>query len=250
MEHELTCLLKTLKTTMRAKGHTYATLAKELNVSEVTLKRTFTGHPTPLDRIFAICQALGVSFFDVTASAQRSAEEDYFLNSTQDDFFASHPAYYALFIDLYRRENPKRVREHWNLSEKDFFKVLRRLESLELLDVLPGNQFRFRMRGPVRVPKNGKLSRLILKKQSAHFLDRALGQIEETDVILQTSEVLMSAASCERLHADLMELGRKYRGISLQDETLLPKTKLKSVRWLLAFAPYRTDWREFKLDAH
>ena len=45
-----------------------------------------------------------------------------------------------------------------------------------------------------------------------------------------------------------MRSGAKYRIRAFRDRSLFSKEKLRSVRWLFAFAPFQTDWRQYKIS--
>ena len=59
---DIQALLQTLRSVMKAKKYTYARLARELGLSEVTVKRLFAGQGCTLDRIAEICDKIGTSF--------------------------------------------------------------------------------------------------------------------------------------------------------------------------------------------
>ena len=71
--------------------------------------------------------------------------------------------------------------------------------------------------------------------------------IENDDVCMHSAEVELSASQLTELVEEIHELGAKYRAQAFRDKGLLPSKKLKSVRWLLVFAPYETNWRQYKM---
>lgn len=136
-QQDIHAILQALKKTIRARGYTYADLAKKMSVSEVTIKRLFSSDHVSMKHLLRICDVLNVSLLDIAAIARDVSHPEYVLNEAQDRHFAANPRHYAIFIDLYRRKPASEVRKYWNLNEHDFFKVLRDLEKLGLLDVLP-----------------------------------------------------------------------------------------------------------------
>ncbi|MFL5814524.1 MAG: helix-turn-helix domain-containing protein [Bdellovibrionia bacterium] len=242
-QQDIQAILQALKKTIRARGSTYADLAKKMGVSEVTIKRLFSIDHVSMKHLLSVCDILNVSLLDLAVIARDASHSEYILNEAQDRFFAASPRHYAIFIDLYRRKPASEVKKYWGLNDRTFFNVLRDLEKLELLDVLPKNNYRFKMSGPVRVPKQGKLIKLFFT-HNIEFLEHVQAHADQPECFLQTSEVLLSKEHSGKLLNELKEIAKKVRDQSFVDETTLPARQKESVRWLFAFAPYETDWRK------
>lgn len=236
----------TLKEAMKAKGFTYSRLARKIGTSEVTIKRIFSqGQGCTLDRLFEICEAIGVSFFDIAALAKREEEVDYFLTHEQENHFAAKPAHFAIFKELLRGIPAHEIKKLWELDENRYFKILRSLEKLGLIDVLPENKVRLKVRGNIRMAHRGPLAKKILRPQINTFLDHVDDTLENKDVCMHSAEVELSEIHIKDLVAEIHALGTKYRARAFRDRSLLASKKLKSVRWLFCFAPFQTNWRQF-----
>jgi transcriptional regulator with XRE-family HTH domain len=238
----------TLREVLKAKGFTYAALAKKLGVSEVTIKRWFTGKGGTLKDIFAICEAIGISFHDLSALAKEEEEIDYILSTNQEKLFAKDPGLFGFFKRLHAGENPKILAKIWKLDSSKLFKILRRLESVDLLEVLPGNQVRLKTRGTIRYSHQGPLAQAILRPQISQYLDHIDRFLKNKDVCLHSAEVELSENHIKEFVAEIHQLGAKYRARAARDKNLLPQKKLKPVRWLFAFAPYETNWQQYGID--
>jgi AraC-like DNA-binding protein len=241
-------LLKTLREVLKSKKLTYATLAKKLKVSEVTIKRLFSTQNCNLQTVFTICDLIGISFFDLAALANQDHEVDYLLSTEQEKVFAAKPALFGIFRSLHRGISPKAVAGDWNLSPQELFRVLRKLEKLNLLEVLPQNQIRLKVIGNIRFQHQGPLARAILRPQNLQFLDHVDAVLKNDDVCMHSAEVELSKTHISELVDEIHALGAKYRARALRDKNLLSSDKLQSVRWLYAFAPYQTNWQQYKLE--
>lgn len=240
---ELIAILKTLKSQLKAKGHTYADLAEHLKIAEVTVKRLFTGRSLSLKLIFSICDFLNVSFFDVAAIAKDlNAQQAYVLSKEQDLYFSENPSSYFIFIHLYRRVSKEKILSDWNLDETSFFKLLRAYEKLGLIELFPKNNFKFKMSGLIHVPQ-ARL-RKVLQKYDQLFLQYIHSQTNFADkgALFQSAEVLLSEEHIEEFKNVIKDTLKKFKEHAFVDETMLPKSKTQSVRLLLAFAPYESRW--------
>jgi transposase-like protein len=243
---DIQALLQALREVLKAKGYTYRRLARELDVSEVTVKRVFA-KGCSLDRIAVICERVGTSFLEVAALAKTDEEVNYFLTPKQEAFFASFPACFGLFKDLYAGQTTKEVARTWRLNSTQLFKILRLLEKQGLLDVLSENKVRFKIRGTIRMTHRGPLAKKLLRPQILAFLDHVDRVLENEDVCMHSAEVELNETHIAEFVEEIHQLGAKYRARAFRDKSLFPKGKLKSVRWLLAFAPFQTDWQPYKL---
>lgn len=240
-------LFMTLKEVMKAKGFTYGLLASKIGTSEVTIKRIFSqGQSCTLDRLFEICEALGVSFFDIVALAKREEEVDYVLTLEQENHFAAKPAHFAILKELIRGVTAEQIKKFWELKDSDYFKILRSLEKLGLIDLLPENKVRIKIRGNIRMAHRGPLAKKILRPQINEFLNHIDRTLENKDVCMHSAETELSEAHIKEFVAEIHALGAKYRARAFRDRNLLSAKKLKSVRWLFGFAPFQTDWRQWQ----
>jgi transcriptional regulator with XRE-family HTH domain len=245
---EQKALIQTLRDVLKAKGYTYARLAREMGLSEVTVKRILGGSQScTLDRLVAICERIDVSFLDLAALARKEEEVDHVLTPAQEAYFGERPAHFAIIKALSLGATAEEIRAEFKLTDARFFKVLRALEKLGLLDVLPGSKFRLRVRGNIRWTHRGPLARRILRPQIVSFLDHVDRRLDDDDVCMHSAETEISAAHVAEFVDEIHELGAKYRARAFRDRTLLARGKLKPVRWLFAFAPYRSDWSQYRV---
>lgn len=241
---DLKLILSVIKKILKSRSLSYQKVAEGLGVSEVSIKRIFSGDTISLKNLLLICDLLNVSFLDIATIAKENSTTEYLLNKRQDDFFSEHPRLYALFIDLYRRTSPIKVKEYWNLTETEYFKILRNYEKLDLLTLYPGNHFKFNMTGIIKIPSSGKLKKLFFK-HNLEFLAHVQVHAQTPGYLIQTSEILLSHENIKSLTRDLEDLSQKYRSKAFTDETVLPEQDKKSIRLLVAMAPYQTDWRQY-----
>ena len=241
---DLQAILKVVKKILKARKLNYKDVAKDVGVSEISVKRLFSGESVSLKNLLLVCDLLNISILEVASIAKEENKTEYILNKAQDEFFFKHPRLYALFIDLYRRISPAEAKKHWKLSEGEFFKILRMYEKLGLIELYPGNHFKFNMTGTIRALPTGKL-RNIFFEQNIDFLNYVQNSPTNSEHIIQTSEVLLSRENIKSLTKDLEELGQKYRAKAFTDETILTDNEKQSVRLLVAMAPYKTDWKKY-----
>src|SRR4051812_48979516 len=90
---------KALKGLLRAQGVTYRELARELKLSESSIKRLFAGKDFNFSRVEQICDSLEVSFFDLAQQARPDSRKNTFqLKLAQEKAFVENPKLFWFFL--------------------------------------------------------------------------------------------------------------------------------------------------------
>jgi hypothetical protein len=244
---ELAVLIDALRRVLKAKKIRYHHVAAHLGVSLATVKRLFAGEPCNIAKLMAICELAGISFFDLTALAAKPSEEAYRLNEEQERHFASYPGQHAIFRELARGRSPDDVRAEWGLDKRKLYRVLRQLEELKLLEVLPGNKVRMLAKGMIRMDEDGPFARTVLFQQNVDFLQHVQAHVREKEVCYHNVECALTPALVKDMVEEIHALGRKYRIQAQQAAKVGRAAELRNVRWLFAFAGYRTDWTSYRV---
>ena len=92
----------------------------------------------------------------------------------------------------------------------------------------------------------GPLAKKILRPQIDRFLDHVDEVLENEDVCMHSAEVELADNHIPEFVEEIHALGAKYRAKAFRDKSLVATNKLRSVRWLFAFAPFQTNWRVHK----
>lgn len=247
-EIEYKKIKETLKDMLKAKGYTYAMIAKQMALSEVTIKRFFSSSEQSYSaKLFEICDALDIPFFELVELAKGNKRKYFALNQQQDKFFAKNLGHFAIFRELYRKNTAADIKKRWKLNNTQLFSVLMKLEKLGLIEVHADNQVKIIPEGVMELDKHTKLETMLRKELTYPFLEQFNGVYSE-DSYYHNSEVEMGYETKEQMMSELDELSKKYCSMALRDKNLLPKNKLTSVRWLLCFSEYQTKWERFKID--
>ncbi|MEM7696746.1 MAG: helix-turn-helix transcriptional regulator [Pseudomonadota bacterium] len=130
-------MFDTLKTALKARGMTYADLARALGTSEPTIKRLFAARDAKLSRIVAICEVLGVPFEDIVAQAERADVPPMRLDRRVEAGLARRPALFHLFVLLREGLSPAKAATALNLDDGTSFRMALALERLGLAEVGP-----------------------------------------------------------------------------------------------------------------
>lgn len=230
-------ITQALKAALKSRGLTYKDLAVKLAVSEQTVKRIFRERDCSFSRLVEICEAIGVSFYDLTAVANTQTEPTTTLSAEQEAFFASHPGHFAFLMHLIYRVDLKAIQARFHLSEQRLFRYLRDLDRQGIIELGANNRFRLLIHGHILWTMGGPMQPH-LRKLCSDFVAWVMDCGSGPERYFSGSVRYMSEATTERFIRDMDELIKSYRASALRDEALLPRERLTPMKWAIAVAPF------------
>lgn len=165
-ESEYMYVVKELKKLMKAQGMSYRDLAKILGLSESGVKKIFYGSDCSFRRLSQIAKALDCRLIDIMDQIDRNRLSTVQFNKAQQDFFLKNQKAFHLFVNLVvERQELEKVQKLYNLGDSELFKILKKLDDLKLLKLMPNNQ--------VKLPKLSQ----VLHFGSGELLEKAYKEL-------------------------------------------------------------------------
>ncbi|MBK9321938.1 MAG: helix-turn-helix domain-containing protein [Bdellovibrionaceae bacterium] len=135
--------IKALKQELRSSRVTYKDLSKTLKMTEAGVKKLLNKQDLSLKRANSICEAIGVSMYDIMKAAEEATMKDQRFSEEQTQFFLENPNYFNFYMQLaYEQKSPQEIQDK-NLSQQSVFRYLKKLDDLKLIKLLPGNKVHF-----------------------------------------------------------------------------------------------------------
>jgi len=164
---ERTQIVTELKRALRASGHTYAHVARKLDLSVASVKRLFSQEDLSLERIDAICELIGLGLIEILDQARERMSPATQLTLAQESEIVADPRLlFMTWLVLIRTPFEEMVHSY-RFTEREALKYLIRLDRLKVIELQPGNRvrllvsrhFSWRAGGPVQKYINQKLLR-------------------------------------------------------------------------------------------
>ncbi len=232
-------LLDALKKCLRAKGLAYRDVARELGISEASVKRIFSQETFSLDRLEAVCRILDMSIYDLARMTRMYSEEEAtVLTVAQEKALAGDSTLLTYFYLLLIGHKPDGIATEYGLDELTQVRILTRLDRLKLIDLYPKNRVRLLVSRRIVWRPDGPIRRQYEKQVKAQFVDYRFRGNDEW-LSLETSE--LSEASVKVLVRKLEKLSREFDELAELDMNL-PRKKKSSTGLLLAMRPW-TYWQ-------
>jgi len=151
-------IVETLKRILKARGMTYAELARALQVSTPTVKRLFSQHSFTLDRLEEILRVLEVDFYELARMSHGRRSGPVELSLEQETALARDARLFSVFWLLCNDWRFDEIVSEFHIGAAQITAYFARLERLRLIDWRPGNRARLRVpkhyvwraRGPLR----------------------------------------------------------------------------------------------------
>jgi transcriptional regulator with XRE-family HTH domain len=150
-------LVARLKKKLKEQGVTYKTLAPRLGLCESALKRAFSQGRFTLKRLEEICEAVGVDMATLFETRGEDAVRQ--LSEEQDAALAADPKLFGLFYLLGSGLTVALVLEKFRYTRDEIRRLLSTLDALALLELLPGDRIRMKVKQNVWWSERGPLAR-------------------------------------------------------------------------------------------
>ena len=172
-------LFDALRMHLKARGMTYADVAKALKVSEPTVKRIFAARNCTLKRLDGICEVLQVDLAELARGRPRESRLVSQLTRAQEEELMSDPALLCVAACAMHQMRVEEIVRLYRLDEAQCVRLLVRLERLGILELHENNRIRLRLSRAFSWIPDGPMMRFV-RGQAGDFFDHAFGAAGET----------------------------------------------------------------------
>ena len=227
-------IVDTLKKVLKARGMTYAELARALRVSTPTVKRLFSQRSFTLDRLEEILQVLEIDFYELARMSHGRRGRLAELSLEQETALAKDARLFSIFWLLSNEWSFREIAEEFGIGAALLTTYFARLDRLRLIDWRPGNQARLRVPkhyvwragGPLRKTYGLKVVTEFMRSRFDSPLDAFRFEARE----LSSESAVVVKRRLERVAAEINEL--------VEIDASVPAKKRVTLGVLLACRPW------------
>ncbi len=224
--------LKLLKLVLKQKKMTLKTLAAKIQMSESGLKKLFLGKDIGLLRLYEICAALEISLDDLFRA---EADDRYFLVKFPEEvqrFFMKNFIYFQFYwLLVYERYPIDQVQKKLKISNELRLKVLFKLNSFEMIELMPGNRIKIPDPTRIRWANEGPLVKYLYREWTAKLIREVL-QNENSSNFFQFRYLQMTEETHQELLQKMKSLEDEFVKRGIREMKMMPK-ELVPCRWLM-----------------
>ncbi|MGZ3655768.1 MAG: helix-turn-helix domain-containing protein [Bdellovibrionota bacterium] len=222
-----------LKLALKKEGITYKELARRLKLSESGMKKILSAKDGSFERIAEICGELGLSLGELLAGREEGMFELSYTSAQQEYLVRDLRALRLYWALVYERRSLAEAQKVAGLPRAEAFAVLRRLDQLELLALLPGDRVRVPPVRQIRWVGGGPLVDKLYREWSAAFLASVATPSSKPGQQFVTRYFRASQRTLDDLMAAVRDLETEFvrRAIS---EMRTDAPGLVHIRWMSA----------------
>jgi transcriptional regulator with XRE-family HTH domain len=231
MESEIAQLIATVKRQLRAQGLTYREVARALKLSEASVKRLFATERFTVERLAQIARLLGFTLHELLELASDSRPALSVLTPAQEAQLVADEKLLLIAVCALNHWSAPQIIDEYRVSAQECLKRLIVLDRMGLIELLPGDRIRRRVRRDFDWLPDGPIHRYFANQGIGDFLAGPFDQAEES---MEFCHGMLSALAQAQLKDEL----RRVRGVMAQlheDSVRVALSEKRGIGLLLAF---------------
>jgi transcriptional regulator with XRE-family HTH domain len=227
-------IIDMLKRSLKQKGLTYADIARQLQLSEISIKRNFSHKNFTLDRLESICNMANVDFTDLVHMADDEQEKISSLTLEQEDELLNDLRFLVVAICVQNAWEMEEIIQQYDVTEAGCIAYLIRLERHGLIKLLPNNRIRRMLAHDFRWQPQGPLETFLETTVQSEFMTSHFTSSGESRIYMTG---MLSRNSLDILNKKLGILAREF-ALLQQDDSRLPVKSRFNSGLMLAIRPW------------
>jgi len=167
---QISLVYDTLKQCLREQRVTYRQLAKQLGVSEASVKRNFSLQAFSLDKLEQICEYLKLSLSDLFTMSQKQQDKISQLSEEQELKLLANPKLLLAAVCVRDGWSFGALIKHYDIDEVEGIKLMTTLDKLKLIELLPNNRYKLLIAQDFRWIPGGPLAKFMENEVMVKFM--------------------------------------------------------------------------------
>jgi transcriptional regulator with XRE-family HTH domain len=222
-----------LKMHLKARGMTYADVARGLRISEPTVKRIFASRNCDLKRLQALCEFVQVDLAELARGLPRQDRLIHRLRREQEEELMADPRLFLVAVCAIHQMRVEDISALYDIEGPECVALLLRLEKIGILELHENNRIRLRLARTFAWIPDGPIMRYA-KSQTADFFNYSFSGAGQ---LMRMITVRISREAQEALVKRLEEVAREYNDQHSADARL-PLEQRYQISVLLAARPW------------
>ncbi len=230
-------VVEALKRSLKAKKLTYAHVARDLQMSEASVKRMFSSHHFTLERFEQICLIAGLGLTELAREVD--SEKNYITHLTlqQEREIVGNAKLFLIAVCALNHMTLEQVLATYDVPRAECVQLLLKLDKIKFLELMPNNRIRLKVAPNFAWLPNGPILQYFMTRaQQEYFRSRFDGPNETIMVI----NAMLSVASSAQFAAKLRKLAGEFSELH-NDDKHLPIGLRRPASVVLALRPWELD---------
>jgi transcriptional regulator with XRE-family HTH domain len=232
---QVSALVQSLKTALKAAGLTYAEVAGSLGLSESSVKRKFSRQDFSLAELDRICTDISTEISDLVKLMEERQGRIQQLTKPQEEEIAEDMALLLVTVCVLNRWTFDDLLKAYLFTGPELIQKLAKLDRLKLIELLPHNRIKLLIAANFQWLPAGPIKSVFLKAIQQDFF---AARFEQDDQQLIVRNGMLSSASNAEFQRKMERLAREFDLLNQEDNSL-PLKMRRGYSVVLALR----DWR-------
>lgn len=203
-----------LKRELKARGITYAQVARQLGMSEASVKRMFSQKNMTLKRIDAICRVAGTEFSDVARVLHQDERLVSQLTAEQEREIVGDRKLFLVAVCALNHVTFEQITEIYDVSKAECTRLLVRLDRLGFIELQPNNRIKLLVSRNFSWLPDGPIQRFF--NQQAHN-EYFRSRFDHSGEFMVVANGMLSPQSSAAIVARLRRVAREFSDLHSED---------------------------------
>jgi DNA-binding Xre family transcriptional regulator len=211
-----TYIIDALRLHLKARNITYKELGQAIGLSEVSIKRLFTGGDCGLNRLEQICRYLHLEFADLFKTTPRKSKLITRLSLQQEQEFAQDKKLLMVAVCALNHWPVVDIHKHLQFTRNQVQELLKRLDDMGFLEIQASDRYRLLVASSFGWISGGPIMNMVQSVSDDFFHDGFEGEGE----ILRIMNMRVSRQAQAQLKARLEQIALEYEDQARADAHL------------------------------
>ena len=227
-------LVELLKRRLKAHGVTYAQVAKQLHLSEASVKRMFSRQDFTLQRLDDVCRVVGIDLAELARALSGEQPSVTHLTAEQEQEIISDPKLCLIALCAVGNWTLDQIVDTYTIDRIECIGYLARLDKIRIIELATDNRIRPLIGRTLTWLPNGPFQRHFRSRVEAEYLSSSFRRSDELLLFLNG---MLSTKSTAELIARLRKLAEDFAEMH-RDDRVLPLGQRHGTSVLLATRPW------------
>jgi len=225
-----TGLVEVLKRELKARGITYAQVARKLNLSEASVKRMFSKRDFTLKRLDRVCELTSTEFSELARALSQEENLVSRLTPEQEQEIASSTKLFLVAVCVLNHVGADQIVALYDISQTECIQLLVKLDRIGFIQLQPNNRIKLLVSRDFAWLPDGPIQRFFTQHAHNDFFRSRFDRPDEYMVVVNG---MLSRSSSATIVTRLKRVAREFSELH-NDDVRLPHGERSAMSLLVA----------------
>ena len=233
-------LIDTLKRELRARRITYTDIARELQLSESSIKRLFSEGDMSLSRLERICSLVDLDISQLATRATERRRHIHSLTQEQEQMLVGDEKLLLLAVHLINGWSYGLVVKTYDIDKHEGQRMLVLLDRMQVIELLPENRVRILLAPDFQWLPDGPIQRFFEHEVQNRFFSSSFTARGELRLVMNG---WMSMHSIHAFHESMRRLAKEF-DLQIKSDRHVPVEERRGTTMVVAIRPWTPEMFE------